>query len=105
MWSLVDRQQFVLMTGNSHSSGRHRVAIAPTPWPVHCFLLIMAAICAVIALRPRPPVAAVETPTTAEHAPNVPEIASYEPPSPPTSADFRLAVAVGEPADEPIDET
>ena len=105
MWSLVDRQQFVLMTGNSHSSGRHRVAIAPTPWPVHCFLLIMAAICAVIALRPRPPVAAVETPTTAEHAPNVPEIASYEPPSPPTSADFRLAVAVGEQADEPIDET
>ena len=83
MWSLTGRQQFVLMTGNSHASGRHRVAIAPTPWPVHCFLLVMAAICAVIALRPRPPVAAIEAPTV-EHAAIVPEIASYEPPSPPT---------------------
>ena len=101
MWSLTGRQQFVLMTGNSHASGRHRVAIAPTPWPVHCFLLVMAAICAVIALRPRPPVAAIEAPTV-EHAAIVPEIASYEPPSPPTSADFQLAVAVGEPVEEPV---
>jgi murein DD-endopeptidase MepM/ murein hydrolase activator NlpD len=100
----LDRQQFVLMTGNSLSSGRHRVAIAPTPWPVHCFLLIMAAICAVIALRPRPPVAAVEAPPAAEHAAIVPEIASYEPPSPPTSADFRLAVAVGGPLEEAPDQ-
>jgi murein DD-endopeptidase MepM/ murein hydrolase activator NlpD len=103
--ALAGRQQFVLMTGSSHSSGRHRVAIAPPPWPVHCFLLIMAAVCAVIALRPRPPVAAIEAPIAeapvaevpvSERVQVVPQIASYEPPSPPTSADFQLAVAVDE---------
>ncbi|MBS0221096.1 MAG: M23 family metallopeptidase [Proteobacteria bacterium] len=91
------------MTDYPHPSGRpdsRRVAIASPPWPVHCFLLIMAALCAVAALRSRPPAAIPDAPQTGSSAEIVPQIASYEPPPPPAGAEFEL-VSVEQPAPPP----
>ncbi|HEY6980954.1 peptidoglycan DD-metalloendopeptidase family protein [Reyranella sp.] len=86
------------MTVSSHPLGRpdrHRVAIAPLPWPVHCLLLIMAAVCAVLALRQRPPAVVIEL-SLAERMQAVPEIEWYEPPPPPTTAEFQPVLAEAE---------
>lgn len=59
----------------------------------------MAVICAVAALRPRPPMVILDAPQDGP-AEVVPEIASYEPPPPPAGADFEL-VSVEQPAPPP----
>ena len=70
----------------------------------------MAAICAVLALRQRPSAIVVEI-SRAERVQVVPEIEGYEPPPPPTAAEFQLVMAQarqGAPAalfNEPCDVT
>jgi murein DD-endopeptidase MepM/ murein hydrolase activator NlpD len=94
------------MTDFAHRSGRpqgRRVPLAAPPWPVHCFLLLTAAVCGLLFVRahhlavPALPIERLQAEPAVDVDVALPPI-GIDAPAPPTSADFRL---VAEEAPDP----